>query len=895
MAGLLTKFAFAGAAVLFAAWVVMANARRVRAALDAVATIPRWRLAAFTLFLAVATLSAQKKGGNANVQPRGEMPQRTDLRNVGNSLRDGGSESITNFNFTAISVSSNVVTLSLAWPANLFDDGACLDIFAKVGSLSNSWEWIGCMEIDPSSTNINASVSLAELPGTTNLPASAFFLASDRATAAATMRDSDGDGIPDIYELNNGTNPYIPDATQAPRLMVGDGGYATVEDALEDSVAYSIIELPPGEYELYDSLLMPEHPVMITGPACGYAVLHSDANVAVVMLDGGQGSETLFRNIILALEHKGNYQAGFWVGGNLPWNGLGASPTFDNVRIRAPYPDTLYYGWHYYRNNGGTSVVSRCTMNAAGAESVIGVYSYGGQTVKVSDCHFVNFPMTNGNYATYFQSGTNIVAEYALPEIELSWAGYPLDGEYSAFDDSDEDGLSDYDEIFMYDTDPWLADSDCDGVPDGNEVDDGTEPHDSNSHLLHVVAIVTEVDLHATITNYVGWGETRNGPLTNELVAAVGASTNHFVFAGTNAAVYVGAFWDFNRDGAYTPETDDMVYGRASWEDGFNTVRLHLTAVGDSDGDGIPNWWEHFHANAGLSNTNATDAYFDPDEDGLVNLHEYWADCDPLVADGSNTVLAIMSKSVNSRLTPDSNGRIDKFKSGRYGMELNTNCWAYSIDTSCASHKNSFQGSFRAGTAITRRHVVLAAHYPLAPGHTLNFFGVDGNEHSRTVVSTNRVLDSDILICLLNEDLPSAVHPAKLLPKNFRSYIGSGRGLPGLMFDYSEHAIVSEFDSLPEFRGNVNGRVPVDNVRAGYFEEVVVGDSGDPKFLIINNEPILVCTIQSAGAGGSGNGPFLTSWADDIQSVIDAMSDEAGIERIPLQYHDFNGYEQIFE
>ena len=100
------------------------------------------------------------------------------------------------------------------------------------------------------------------------------------------------------------------------------------------------------------------------------------------------------------MEKRGSFQAGFWVGGNLPSSGLGASPTFENVRVRAMYPDTLYYGWHYYRDDGGLSLVSNCVANAAGARDVIGVYSCGGPDVSVVDCHFVNFP-TNGENTHY--------------------------------------------------------------------------------------------------------------------------------------------------------------------------------------------------------------------------------------------------------------------------------------------------------------------------------------------------------------------------------------------------------------------------------------------------------------------------------------------------------------
>lgn len=43
--------------------------------------------------------------------------------------------------------------------------------------------------------------------------------------------------------------------------------------------------------------------------------------------------------------------------------------------------------------------------------------------------------------------------------------------------DTDHDGLSDYDEIYVYKTSPYLADSDSDGIPDKKEVEQGTDPN----------------------------------------------------------------------------------------------------------------------------------------------------------------------------------------------------------------------------------------------------------------------------------------------------------------------------------------------------------------------------------------------------------------------------------
>jgi hypothetical protein len=43
--------------------------------------------------------------------------------------------------------------------------------------------------------------------------------------------------------------------------------------------------------------------------------------------------------------------------------------------------------------------------------------------------------------------------------------------------DTDRDGLSDYDELYLYHTSPYLADSDSDGMQDAVEIAQGTDPN----------------------------------------------------------------------------------------------------------------------------------------------------------------------------------------------------------------------------------------------------------------------------------------------------------------------------------------------------------------------------------------------------------------------------------
>lgn len=45
------------------------------------------------------------------------------------------------------------------------------------------------------------------------------------------------------------------------------------------------------------------------------------------------------------------------------------------------------------------------------------------------------------------------------------------------FRDTDKDGISDFDELYVYGTSPYLADTDSDGIPDGEEVKRGLNPN----------------------------------------------------------------------------------------------------------------------------------------------------------------------------------------------------------------------------------------------------------------------------------------------------------------------------------------------------------------------------------------------------------------------------------
>lgn len=937
-------------------------------------------------------------------------------RDVIGGLRDGDggfSGEITNLCFTGISVASNGVSVNVAWPTNLFRSGTFLDVFVKVGALTNDWRWIDYGRTLPGETNASFFVDVLTDLGLTNRPDSVFVKVQDRGTCAATMADSDGDRLPDVYELHHGTNPYLDDFASVPKLTVGpDGAYATLDAALAASTNYSVLSLSAHTEVLAETVVMPPYPVMVTGPEGGYAVLRSSADVATVMLDAGQGRETLFRNLAVSLEARDGFQSAFWIGGNLPWSGVGSSPTFENVRVRALYPDVLHFGWHYYRDNGGVSSLSNCVMNAAGSTAAVGVSVYDGPELEISACAFVNFPTNAGSFATWIRSGTNLVTEATMVCANLSWAGCSPDAFSSGDIDSDGDGLSDYDEIHVYDTDPWLADSDGDGQSDADEIEVGTDPRDLYSFRRSVTVVTWATDDLPHVTNYVAWGWSEHLWETNgECACAVLPATNQYTVMSDNGSVYVKVFRDLNRNGVYDPDADvylskrvpsfdsvscytfvfgdvdgdgqtdsselqngtdpmdsssycfnlsfvetgifsttnrltaEVRFGSSAvvgpvvmtsrvwsvdlghlvasnserviayfWDDansngvrdagecyssqtfpivGHDNVQTNKlsTSAFDRDNDGMLDYWEMLHQDAGLSPTNAADAFVDYDSDGLINLHEYWAKCDPTVPDGSNTVLSIMTRSIDGRLSGNAVGTIDKFIV--YNSILSTNCWAYTINTSCASANNSYGLSRRAGTAISPWHVAVASHYYIPNGSYIDFVTTNGFKVTRKIQDGKQVLSTDIYILLLEDALPEDIRPAKILPDDYIKYIRTGRGLPMLVFDYSEHAIVNEMDDLPAGKGSVDGRKPVSRRRLQYFEEVVSGDSGDPKFLVVNCEVILITTLTSYGRDNCGIGPSYQSYAPEIQNVMDTLSDRNLKQRVSLRYFDFDLYQAL--
>lgn len=189
----------------------------------------------------------------------------------------------------------------------------------------------------------------------------------------------------------------------------------------------------------------------------------------------------------------------------------------------------------------------------------------------------------------------------------------------------------------------------------------------------------------------------------------------------------------------------------------------------------------------------------------------------------------------------------------------------------------------RAGTAITRRHIVLAAHYALRNGSEITFHDRRGAPHKRRIInsiSLNREPGpgrSDINVALLDTPLPSSIKTYRLLPPR-SDYGHTLPGCPAFVTDQQRrvhiHRIARQSNATISFRKHPE--LP-DEV----YKSLITGDSGHPSFLLVGGEPVL---IETHTGGGGGSGPFYSSPAnfEKLQEAVAKLDPNYQIETVPL-------------
>jgi hypothetical protein len=212
----------------------------------------------------------------------------------------------------------------------------------------------------------------------------------------------------------------------------------------------------------------------------------------------------------------------------------------------------------------------------------------------------------------------------------------------------------------------------------------------------------------------------------------------------------------------------------------------------------------------------------------------------------------------------------------------NPACWAAGIDLTCLSPWNSAGGAQMAGTLITPRHILMAAHFEIPVGASLRFVTNDNVVVTRTLIGVRRhpafhPFFPDLTVGLLHSDVSTGITPCRVLPANWRDYLPTDIGeIPCLAVDAQENALVTEggYISPPWGQKATVFDSPNAAQRLAFYEPLISGDSGNPGFLIVAGQPVLL-TLWTYG--GAGSGTSVTYYRTDLNGMITAVDTAAGV------------------
>ncbi|XP_060080648.1 uncharacterized protein LOC132560009 [Ylistrum balloti] len=223
--------------------------------------------------------------------------------------------------------------------------------------------------------------------------------------------------------------------------------------------------------------------------------------------------------------------------------------------------------------------------------------------------------------------------------------------------------------------------------------------------------------------------------------------------------------------------------------------------------------------------------------------------------------------------------------------QRNPLCWAHDIDLTPISPWNSYGKTRKAGTLLSPRHAVWARHYSIRVNSTLRFVDRHNNVVDRKVIKTralytntsvhqNFLYGHDMVVGLLDDDVPSSISFAKVLPRNF-TVLNPHKEmvrLPVLSTDFEEKALVEDLSYMSG--SMVSLTTPISSsTRHKYYEPKIVGDSGNPSFFIINDQLVFLFVFTF---GGAGSGTSVQYNFDEINTIMTRLGGGYQLTEIDL-------------
>ena len=250
---------------------------------------------------------------------------------------------------------------------------------------------------------------------------------------------------------------------------------------------------------------------------------------------------------------------------------------------------------------------------------------------------------------------------------------------------------------------------------------------------------------------------------------------------------------------------------------------------------------------------------------------------------------ASMSMATNGSMLEnftDPNGNLE---AGGWNASRNVAFWGKDIDFTAVSVWNnrgfgtSADFRMRGATAVTPRHIVMAKHFALSVNDGISFVEPDGTWIHRNVIRVASDGSTDISVALLDTPLPSTIKPVKVVPSDFESYfdrdavgnidsngrpicVGFDHEKKGLFFQVTK-AGAGASKVIAYFDGSLVPS-PYDEIA----EDLESGDSGNPLFIIVDGEPVLITSWYTTSTS-----PAYNSYISTINGLIGSVDSAQGI------------------
>ena len=272
----------------------------------------------------------------------------------------------------------------------------------------------------------------------------------------------------------------------------------------------------------------------------------------------------------------------------------------------------------------------------------------------------------------------------------------------------------------------------------------------------------------------------------------------------------------------------------------------------------------------------------------------------------NSRISSTMTVSANASMLTSFTDPAGVLYGGGFNASRSNSFWGEDIDFTSVSVWNTVGNGSpldyrqRGATAITKRHIIMAKHFKLGVGADIYFVDPNGTWVSRRISAIADHASKDITVGVLDQDLPDNISFSKITPSDTNDYLNldSSKGIKGYYkpivagFDLEKQLILIQLTSAKNTSDNTSYNTAPSSLEDPYdnlAEKIVTGDSGQPLFIIISGEAVLLTSHFTANFSGAVVGPSYIASTSDINDLIASADSTAGVSTsLKVTEFDFN-------